>query len=98
MFQVSDWRELHHMANALAGKIYEASFGEDYYTIGELMFFYRSTRIELLLLLIIPQLFIPSFQARLVTSSTPPLVALMTGPGGWPASSNDRVFFREVAS
>ena len=29
-----DWTELHHMANALAGRLYEASGGEDYYTIG----------------------------------------------------------------
>ena len=32
--QVPDWTELHHMANALAGRLYEASGGEDYYTIG----------------------------------------------------------------
>ena len=35
MFQVPDWRELHHMANSLAGRIFEASFGQDYYTIGD---------------------------------------------------------------
>ena len=35
MLQVSDWQELHHMANSLAGRIYQASFGQDYYTIGK---------------------------------------------------------------
>ena len=37
MLQVSDWQELHHMANSLAGRIYQASFGQDYYTIGKLI-------------------------------------------------------------
>lgn len=32
--KVPDWKELHHMANSLAGRIYQASFGQDYYTIG----------------------------------------------------------------
>ena len=32
--KVQDWAELHHMANALAGSIYETSLGGDYYKIG----------------------------------------------------------------
>ena len=35
VFEVPDWQELHHMANSLAGRIYQASFGQDYYTIGK---------------------------------------------------------------
>ena len=34
-WKVPDWADLHHMANALAGGIYESSFGQDYYKIGE---------------------------------------------------------------
>ena len=33
--KVQDWEDLHHMANALAGEIYQASFGQDYYKIGK---------------------------------------------------------------
>ena len=32
--KVADWAELHHMANSLAGTMYEASRGQDYYKIG----------------------------------------------------------------